>query len=109
MARPRATATGTTTRGSTAPTRTAWSSTSYCDDGYRGGGGFFIWHSPLYRAGYPIGYRLPAGGSRFAYNDATARRSFGLPMSVRIGTGTIKTNVVGKGGGAHVGSGKSGG
>ena len=81
---------------------------SYCDDSHRGGG-FFIWHSPLYRAGYPIGYRLPAGGSRFAYNDATARRSFGLPTSGRIGNGTIKANVVGKGGGAHVGSGKSGG
>ena len=80
----------------------------HCDDGYHGGGGFFIWHSPSYRRGYPIGYRLPAGGNRFAYNDTAARQRFGLPTSGRIGNGTIKSNVVGKGGAAHVSS-KSGG
>ncbi|AGL20670.1 hypothetical protein [Actinoplanes sp. N902-109] len=80
----------------------------YCDDNHYhgGGGGFFIWHSSGYRSGYPIGSRLPAGGSRFAYNDAAARRSFGLPSTGRIGNGTVKTSVVGKGGsGTH---GKSG-
>jgi hypothetical protein len=82
---------------------------SYCDSGYHGGVvPFFIWHSPSYRAGYPIGYRLPAGGSRFPYNDTAARQRFGLPTTGRIGNGTIKSNVVGKGGSAHIAS-KSGG
>jgi hypothetical protein len=71
----------------------------YCDDShYYGGTPYYIWHSPGYRAGYPIGYRLPAGGSRFAYNDQASRKSFGLPATGRIGNGTIKTNVLGKGG-----------
>ena len=80
----------------------------YCDDHYRGGGGgFFIWHSSGYRSGYPVGSYLPAGGSRFAYNDAASRQRFGLPSSGKIGNGTIKTGVVGKGGSAKIGS-KSG-
>ena len=76
----------------------------YCDDnnnnGGGGGGGFFIWHSSGYRSGYPIGSRLPAGGSKFAYNDKAARSSFGLPSSGKISNGTVKTSVVGKGGGS---------
>jgi hypothetical protein len=75
---------------------------SYCDDNrhYAGGGvvPYYIWHSSGYRSGYPIGSQLPSGGSRFAYNDQTSRKSFGLPATGRIGNGTIKTNVVGKGG-----------
>lgn len=82
----------------------------YCDDdnnnGGGGGGGFFIWHSSGYRSGYPVGTRLPSGGSRFAYNDRAARSSFGLPSSGRISNGTVKTSVVGKGGSGT--SGKSG-
>jgi hypothetical protein len=88
-----------------------------CDDDNNNGGGgvgfvplFFIWHSSSYRPGYPVGTRLPAGGSRFAYNDRAARASYGLPASGRIGNGTVKTSVVGKGGGSKSGSGsKSGG
>jgi hypothetical protein len=81
----------------------------YCDDDNdRGGVGivplFFIWHSSSYRPGYAVGTKLPAGGSRFAYNDRAARTSFGLPASGRIANGTVKTNVVGKGG---TGTGKS--
>src|SRR5215216_7799436 len=55
----------------------------YCDDddSYHGGPGFFIWHSSGYRSGYPVGSRLPSGGSRFAYNDKAARSSFGLPTT----------------------------
>jgi hypothetical protein len=89
-----------------------------CDDdgnNNNGGGGvgflpFFIWHSSGYRSGYPVGSRLPAGGSKFAYNDKAARSSFGLPSSGRISNGTVKTSVVGKGG-SSTGktSGKSGG
>jgi hypothetical protein len=88
----------------------------YCDDdndggGYHGGGGFFIWHSSGYRSGYPVGYRLPAGGSKFAYNDAASRSKYGLPATGRVSNGTIKSSVVGKGGsGSRSGShGSSGG
>jgi hypothetical protein len=78
----------------------------YCDDDNNNGGGvgivplFFIWHSASYRPGYGVGTRLPAGGSKFAYNDRAARQSFGLPPSGRISNGTVKTSVVGKGGGS---------
>jgi hypothetical protein len=83
----------------------------YCDDDHYyggGGGGFFIWHSTSYRPGYPVGTLLPAGGSRFAYNDTAARSRYGLPTTGRIGNGTVKTSVVGKGGSGSHSSGKSG-
>ena len=77
-----------------------------CDDdnNNNGGGGvgfvplFFIWHSSSYRPGYGVGSKLPAGGSRFAYNDVASRQRFGLPSTGRISNGTVKTSVVGKGG-----------
>lgn len=78
---------------------------NYCDDNrYHGGGGYYIYHSPSYRSGLPIGSLLPVGGSRFAYNDAAARTSFGLPSTGRVGNGTIKSSVVGKGGSGSTGS-----
>jgi hypothetical protein len=83
-----------------------------CDDNRSYGPGivpFFIWHSASYRPGYGVGTRLPAGGSRFAYNDRAARSSFGLPATGRIGNGTIKSSVVGKGGGGTKTTSKSGG
>jgi len=88
----------------------------FCDDNRHYGSSYpyYIYHSPSYRSGYPVGSLLPSGGSRFAYNDTAARSSFGLPSSGRIGNGTIKTSVVGKGGsgskssGSHSSS-KSGG
>jgi hypothetical protein len=86
-----------------------------CDDDNNRGGGvgllpFFIWHSASYRPGYAVGTKLPPGGSRFAYNDRAARQSFGLPATGRITNGTVKTSVVGKGGGGTgKSSGKSGG
>jgi len=83
-----------------------------CDDDRSSGGlgalPFFIWYSSAFRPGYPVGYRLPPGGNRFAYNDRAARQSFGLPPTGKISNGTIKTSVVGKGGVAR-GSGKSSG
>jgi hypothetical protein len=84
-----------------------------CDDDRAGSGGlgllpFFIWHSAGYRSGYPVGSRLPPGGSKFAYNDRAARSSFGLPPTGKIGNGTIKTSVVGKGGSGTKSSNKSG-
>jgi hypothetical protein len=83
-----------------------------CDDNRNYGSGFipyYIWHSSGYRSGYRVGQRLPTGGSRFAYNDRSARSSFGLPSTGRIGNGTIKSSVVGKGGGGTHVSSKSGG
>ncbi|MGK5679000.1 hypothetical protein [Actinoplanes sp. URMC 104] len=86
----------------------------YCDDDDNNGSGlgvlpFFIWYSSGFRPGYPVGYRLPAGGYKFPYNDRAARQSFGLPATGRIGNGTVKTSVVGKGGAARSTSGKSSG
>src|SRR3954470_389650 len=56
-----------------------------CDDhrSYAGAGlyPYYIWHSSGYRPGYSIGSRLPVGGTKFAYNDAAARKSFGLPST----------------------------
>jgi hypothetical protein len=77
---------------------------------YGGGAGFvpyYIWHSSGYRSGYPIGYRLPSGGNKFAYNDTASRSSFGLPSTGKIGNGTIKTSVVGKGGSGSKSTGHS--
>ena len=87
---------------------------SYCDANHSYGGGvvpYYIWHSSGYGRGYSVGSRLPSGGTKFAYNDTAARSSFGLPTTGRIGNGTIKTNVVGKGGKStsHSSSHKSGG
>jgi hypothetical protein len=86
-----------------------------CDDDDDRGGGvgfvplFFIWHSSSFRPGYPVGTKLPPGGSRFAYNDRAARSSFGLPATGRISNGTVKTSVVGKGGAGSTGSGSKSG
>ena len=78
----------------------------YCDDddSYHPGAGFFIWHSSGYRSGYPVGTKLPAGGSKFAYNDVASRSRFGLPSTGKISNGTVKTSVVGKGGSGGSGS-----
>jgi hypothetical protein len=73
----------------------------YCDDDRHYSSGlvpFFIWHSAGYGRGYPVGSKLPPGGSKFAYNDRAARTSYGLPATGKIGNGTVKTSVVGKGG-----------
>jgi hypothetical protein len=84
-----------------------------CDDDGRGaglGGAFFLWHSAGYGRGYRPGTKLPPGGGKFAYNDRASRAAFGLPSTGRVSNGTVKTNVVGKGGsGRSGGSAKSGG
>jgi hypothetical protein len=83
------------------------------DDRHVGGAGLaflpFIWYSSSYRPGYAVGQKLPAGGNRFAYNDRAARQSFGLPPTGKIGNGTIKTSVIGKGGSGTSGSSKKSG
>ncbi len=79
------------------------------DDGRSGGVGFvplfFLWHSTSYRPGYGVGSKLPPGGNKFAFNDRASRAAFGLPATGRVSNGTVKTNVVGKGG---TSAGKSG-
>lgn len=83
------------------------------DDDDRGGlgigGAFFLWHSAAFASGYRPGTKLPPGGSRFAYNDRNARAAFGLPATGRVANGTVKSNVVGKGGAPAGGGGKSSG
>ena len=85
----------------------------FCDDDRHYSSGivpYYIWHSSGYGRGYAVGSKLPAGGSKFAYNDRAARSSYGLPSSGRIGNGTVKTSVVGKGGsGSHYSGGKKSG
>jgi hypothetical protein len=78
-----------------------------CDDDYDGPrtGPFFLWHSAAFVTGYAVGTRLPAGGSKFAYNDRAARSKFGLPSTGKVANGTVKSNVVGKGGGGSSGGG----
>ena len=73
------------------------------------GGGFFLWHSVAYAAGYATGTKLPPGGSRFAYNDRAARQAYGLPATGPVANGTVKTNVVGQGGDSTSRSKSSGG
>lgn len=76
----------------------------HCDDqggSYDGGGVYFFSYMGSSMHGsnsYPVGSRLPAGHQRFKLNDAVARSKFGLPSSGKIGNGTVKTGVIGKGG-----------
>ncbi len=79
------------------------------DDRVRPVGGFFLWHSVAYAAGYATGSKLPPGGSRFAYNDRAARQAYGLPATGPVANGTVKTNVVGQGGDSTSRSKSSGG
>jgi hypothetical protein len=83
----------------------------YCDDDGGGGfgGAFFLWHSVGYGRGYPVGSRLPPGGAKFPYNDRAQRSAFGLPSTGRVSNGTVKSNVVGKGGGSTSGKSNSSG
>ena len=76
-----------------------------CDDDRARSGGvgvlplFFLAHSSRYPKGLRPGTKVPAGGARFAYNDAAARSQWGLPNTGRVANGTVKTGSVGKGGG----------
>ncbi|WP_123678590.1 hypothetical protein [Couchioplanes caeruleus] len=70
---------------------------------------YFLWHSPNYVRGLPLGTYLD-GGDYFPAGDRTARRSFNLPVTGKVGNGTVKTNVVGRGsGGSGMSTGISGG
>lgn len=71
---------------------------------------YFIWHSPTYSRGYPVGTYLD-GGDYFAADDRASRRAFQLPATGAVSNGTVKTNVVGRssGGSTTVGGGTSSG
>ncbi|GGN76519.1 hypothetical protein GCM10010112_48740 [Actinoplanes lobatus] len=71
---------------------------------------YFIWHSPTYSRGYPVGTYLD-GGDYFPAGDRASRRAFQLPATGAVSNGTVKTNVVGRssGGSTTVGGDTSSG
>jgi hypothetical protein len=77
---------------------------SYCDDGYRGGGLFFLYLGGFGR-GLPLGTVLPSGGTRIDPRDTTARRNAGLPATGKVTGGTRVSGGLGSGTGGRVGTG----
>src|SRR3954447_263371 len=77
---------------------------SYCDDGSRGPGLFFLYLGG-FRAGLPVGTRLPSGGTRVNPRDAGARTSAGLPGTGRVSGGTRVSGGIGSGLGGRAGTG----
>ncbi|MEU8233937.1 hypothetical protein AB0C12_30490 [Actinoplanes sp. NPDC048967] len=70
---------------------------------------FFLYHSSSYARGLKPGTYLD-GGDSFSAGDRAARRAFKLPATGKVGNGTVKTNVVGRGStGSGLSSGTSGG
>lgn len=70
---------------------------------------YFLWYSPLYARGLSPGSYLD-GGDYFSAGDQEARRAFKLPATGKVGNGTVKTGIVGRGSdGSGIGSGTSGG
>jgi hypothetical protein len=70
----------------------------FCDDGYRGGGLFFLYLGAFGR-GLPVGTVLPGGGTRIDPRDTTARRNAGLPASGKVTGGTRVSGGIGSGSG----------
>jgi hypothetical protein len=75
---------------------------SYCDDGYRGPGLFFLYLG-AFRPGLPVGTRLPTGGTRIDPRDTTARSNAGLPSRGKVTGGTRVSGGIGSGLGGRVG------
>ena len=75
---------------------------SYCDDGYRGGGLFFLYLGGFGR-GLPLGTVLPRGGTRIDPRDTTARRNAGLPGTGKVTGGTRVSGGIGSGHGGGSG------
>ena len=63
---------------------------------------------PSYARGMKPGNYLD-DGDYFPAGDREARRAFKLPATGKVGNGTVKTNVVGRGSGSGMSSGTSGG
>jgi hypothetical protein len=76
----------------------------FCDDGYRGGGLFFLYLG-AFRTGLPVGTVLPRGGTRIDPGDTAARQRYGLPAAGAVAAGTRVTGGIGSGVGGTRGSG----
>lgn len=76
----------------------------YCDDGYDGGGLFFLYLGG-FRSGLPVGSQLPSGGTRIDPRDTTARERAGLPGTGRVSGGTRVSGGLGSGLGGRSGTG----
>ena len=76
----------------------------YCDDGYSGGGLFFLYLGG-FRSGLPVGSRLPAGGTRIDPRDSGARQAAGLPGTGKVTGGTRVSGGIGSGIGGRAGTG----
>ena len=76
----------------------------YCDDGYSGGGLFFLYLGG-FRSGLPVGSRLPAGGTRIDPRDSSARQAAGLPGTGKVSGGTRVSGGIGSGVGNRAGTG----
>jgi hypothetical protein len=76
----------------------------FCDDGYNGGGLFFLYIGG-FRSGLPVGTRLPSGGTRIDPNDTGARQRAGLPASGKVTGGTRVSGGIGSGLGGRSGTG----
>jgi hypothetical protein len=76
----------------------------FCDDGYNGGGLFFLYLGG-FRSGLPVGTRLPSGGTRIDPRDTQARQRAGLPASGKVSAGTRVAGGIGSGLGGRSGTG----
>jgi hypothetical protein len=79
----------------------------YCDDGYNGGGLFFLYVG-AFRSGLPVGSRLPAGGTQIDPRDTQARQRAGLPATGKVSGGTRVSGGLGSGLGGRSGTGAGG-
>jgi hypothetical protein len=75
----------------------------FCDDGYRGGGLFFLYLGGFGR-GLPVGTVLPSGGTRINPTDSAARQRAGLAATGAVAAGTRVTGGIGSGTGGRVGT-----
>lgn len=70
------------------------------------GGDHYLAHVPHTGTSYAPGARVPADvNHRFRADDRAARAQWNLPETGRVSNGSVKTGVVGKGGGAVTGKG----
>ena len=76
----------------------------FCDDGYSGGGLFFLYVGG-FRSGLPVGSRLPEGGTRIDPRDTQARQRAGLPATGKVSGGTRVSGGIGSGLGGRSGTG----
>ena len=76
----------------------------FCDDGYNGGGLFFLYVGG-FRSGLPVGSRLPSGGTRIDPRDSQARQRAGLPATGAVAAGPRVSGGIGSGLGGRSGTG----